>query len=58
MAYGWIGAGAAGVLADPAERAAAEIADDLEQLGHELRTEFNRAIRTIAPVTFSAGAPP
>ena len=25
------------------EKAAAEIADDLEQLGHELRSEFNRA---------------
>jgi hypothetical protein len=35
------------------EKAAAEIADDLEQLGHELRSEFNRAVRTIAPVTFS-----
>ena len=34
-------------------KAAAEIADDLEQLGHELRSEFNRAVRTIAPVTFS-----
>ena len=35
------------------EKAAAEIADDLEQLGHQLRSEFNRAVRTIAPVTFS-----
>jgi Transglycosylase SLT domain len=35
------------------EKAAAEIADDLEQLGHVLRSEFNRAVRTIAPVTFS-----
>jgi hypothetical protein len=35
------------------EKAAAEIADDLERLGHELRSEFNRAVRTIAPVTFS-----
>ena len=35
------------------EKAAAQIADDLEQLGHELRAEFNRAVRTIAPVTFS-----
>jgi transglycosylase-like protein with SLT domain len=35
------------------ERAAKEIADDLEQLGHELRSEFNRAVRTIAPVTFA-----
>jgi hypothetical protein len=35
------------------EKAAAEIADGLEQLGHELRAEFNRAVRTIAPVTFS-----
>jgi hypothetical protein len=35
------------------QRAAAEIADDLERLGHELRSEFNRAVRTIAPVTFS-----
>jgi Transglycosylase SLT domain len=35
------------------ETAAAEIADDLERLGHELRSAFNRAVRTIAPVTFS-----
>jgi len=35
------------------EKAAAEIAGNLEQLGHELRSEFNRAVRTIAPVTFS-----
>ncbi|HVE29900.1 MAG TPA: transglycosylase SLT domain-containing protein [Mycobacteriales bacterium] len=35
------------------EKAAAEIADDLETLGRELRAEFNRAVRTIAPVTFS-----
>ena len=35
------------------EKAAAEIADDLEQLGHQLRAEFNRAVRTIAPVTFT-----
>jgi hypothetical protein len=35
------------------EQAAAEIADDLEQLGHELRSGFNRAVRTIAPVAFS-----
>ena len=35
------------------EQAAAQIADDLEQLGHDLRAEFNRAVRTIAPVTFS-----
>lgn len=35
------------------EKAAAEIADGLEQLGHELRAGFNRAVRTIAPVTFS-----
>ena len=35
------------------EKAAAQIADDLERLGHELRAEFNRAVRTIAPVTFS-----
>jgi Transglycosylase SLT domain len=35
------------------QKAAGEIADDLEQLGHELRSEFNRAVRTIAPVTFS-----
>jgi Transglycosylase SLT domain len=33
--------------------AASQIADDLEQLGHELRSVFNRAVRTIAPVTFS-----
>jgi hypothetical protein len=32
---------------------AAEIADDLERLGHELRTDFDTAVRTIAPVTFS-----
>jgi hypothetical protein len=31
----------------------AEIADDLEQLGHELRSAFDRAVRTIATVTFS-----
>lgn len=35
------------------EQAAAEIADDLEQLGHELRSGYNRAVRAIAPVTFS-----
>jgi len=35
------------------EKAAAEIADDLERLGHDLRSDFNRAVRTIAPVTFS-----
>jgi hypothetical protein len=35
------------------ENVAAEIADDLERLGHELRAEFDRAVRTIAPVTFS-----
>lgn len=35
------------------EQAAKEIADDLEQLGHELRSVFNRAVRTIAPVTFA-----
>jgi Transglycosylase SLT domain len=35
------------------EKAAAEIADDLEELGHQLRSDFNRAVRTIAPVTFS-----
>lgn len=34
-------------------KAAEEIADDLEELGHELRSVFNRAVRTIAPVTFS-----
>jgi soluble lytic murein transglycosylase-like protein len=36
-----------------AQKAAAEIADDLDQLGHELRSAFNKAVRTIAPVTFS-----
>jgi hypothetical protein len=35
------------------EKAAKEIADDLEELGHELRSVFNRAVRTIAPVTFA-----
>jgi hypothetical protein len=35
------------------ETAAAEIADELERLGHELRSDFNTAVRTIAPVTFS-----
>ena len=35
------------------EKAAAEIAEDLEELGHQLRSDFNRAVRTIAPVTFS-----
>lgn len=35
------------------EQAAREIADDLEELGHELRSVFNQAVRTIAPVTFS-----
>ena len=35
------------------QRAAREIADDLDELGHELRSAFNRAVRTIAPVTFS-----
>ena len=35
------------------EKAAAEIADDLERLGGELRSAFDRAVRTIAPVTFS-----
>jgi hypothetical protein len=35
------------------EKAAAEIAGDLEELGHQLRSEFNRAVRSIAPVTFS-----
>jgi hypothetical protein len=35
------------------EKAAAEIADDLERLGHQLRSDFNAAVRTIAPVTFS-----
>jgi hypothetical protein len=35
------------------EKVAAEIADELEQLGHELRSQFNRAVRTIAPVTFT-----
>ena len=35
------------------QRAAREIADDLEELGHELRSAVNRAVRTIAPVTFS-----
>lgn len=35
------------------QKAAGEIADDLEQLGRELRAAFNRAVRTIAPVTFS-----
>lgn len=33
--------------------AAGEIADDLERLGHELRSAFNQAVRTIAPVTFA-----
>jgi hypothetical protein len=35
------------------QKAATEIADDLDQLGHELRSVFNHAVRTIAPVTFS-----
>lgn len=35
------------------QKAAREIADDLEEIGHELRSTFNRAVRTIAPVTFS-----
>ena len=35
------------------EKAAAEIADDLERLGHELRADFDTAVRTIAPVRFS-----
>ncbi|HEV7655305.1 MAG TPA: transglycosylase SLT domain-containing protein [Mycobacteriales bacterium] len=35
------------------QQTAREIADDLDQVGHELRTEFNKAVRTIAPVTFS-----
>lgn len=38
---------------DERGKAAAEIADDLDELGHELRSVFNRAVRTIAPVTFS-----
>jgi hypothetical protein len=33
--------------------AAREIATELEQVGHELRSEFNKAVRTIAPVTFA-----
>lgn len=35
------------------EKEAAEIAGDLERLGQELRSAFDRAVRTIAPVTFS-----
>lgn len=35
------------------QKAANEIADDLDQLGHELRSVFNQAVRTIAPVTFA-----
>lgn len=38
---------------DERQKAAREIADDLDELGHELRSTFNRAVRTIAPVTFS-----
>lgn len=38
---------------DARQKVAREIADDLEQLGHELRSVFNRAVRTIAPVTFA-----
>jgi hypothetical protein len=38
---------------DERRKAAHEIADDLEQVGHELRSVFNRAVRTVAPVTFS-----
>src|SRR5215212_945082 len=35
------------------QKAAQEIADDLEQLGHDLRASFNRSVRQMAPVTFS-----
>jgi hypothetical protein len=35
------------------QQAAKEIADDLDELGQELRSVFNKAVRTVAPVTFS-----
>jgi hypothetical protein len=38
---------------DERVKAAREIAGGLEQVGHELRSAFNKAVRTIAPVTFS-----
>lgn len=36
-----------------AARAAREIADDLDRLGHELRASFNASVRRVAPVRFS-----
>jgi Transglycosylase SLT domain len=38
---------------DRQQKAAHEIADGLEQLGHDLRASFNRSVRQLAPVTFS-----
>jgi hypothetical protein len=35
------------------QRAAREIAGELERVGHELRSAVNRAVRTIAPVRFT-----
>lgn len=37
---------------DSQQKAAREIADSLDQLGHDLRASFNRSVRQLAPVTF------
>lgn len=35
------------------QQAAREIANDLDAIGHDLRSAFNRSVRRMAPVTFS-----